>query len=62
MTSPRLNPMTAASEGSVTMGSLAPLTNPGFRLPPLQLRLPEPATQKFRRPWPVQIGLDAVSR
>jgi hypothetical protein len=44
------------------MGILAPLTNPGFRLPPLQLRLPEPATQKFRRTWPVQIGLDAVGR
>jgi hypothetical protein len=59
MTSPRLNPMTAATEGSVTTGILAPLSNPGFRLPPLQMRPPEPASQKFRRPWPVQSGLDA---
>lgn len=49
MTTPRT---TATQQPeSMPLGILAPLTNPGFRLPPL-VRPAEVAGSKFRRPWP----------
>ena len=62
MTSPRVNTMNAQSEGPISLGILAPLTYPGFRLPPLQQRPLEEVTEKFRRPWPVRIGLETIGR